>query len=116
MLTAVLTLITLAFGFLFVSGPSFLLVIYSIYLLIKSRQSTMDVIQRIADSDATEIRDSARSAMSQLVVKDGQMTRSQYYTRLVETDPFDPSVPRYLTSTKGTVNSGRAHRLYPHFG
>jgi len=71
----------------------------------------MDVVQRIADSDSTEIRDYARSAMSQLVVKEGQMTRSQYYTRLVEKDPFDPSVPNYLTSTKGTVNSGKADPL-----
>ena len=71
----------------------------------------MDVIQRIADSDSTEIRDYARRAISELVVKEGQMTRSEYYTQLVETDPFDPSVPSYLTSTKGMVNSGRTHAL-----
>jgi hypothetical protein len=71
----------------------------------------MDVIQRIADSDTTEIRDYARRAMSELVVKEGQMTRSEYYTRLVEKDPFDPSVPGYLSSTKGMVNSGRTHPL-----
>jgi HD-GYP domain-containing protein (c-di-GMP phosphodiesterase class II) len=33
-------------GFLFISGPSYLLVIYSIYLLIKNRQETLDAIQR----------------------------------------------------------------------
>ncbi len=71
----------------------------------------MDVIQKIADSDSTEIRDYARRAISELVVKEGQMTRSEYYTQLVETDPFDPSVPSYLTSTKGMVNSGRTHAL-----
>ena len=71
----------------------------------------MDVIQKIADSDSTEIRDYARRAISGLVVKEGQMTRSEYYTRLVEKKPFDPSVPSYLTSTKGMVNSGRAHPL-----
>ena len=71
----------------------------------------MDVIQRIADSDSTEIRDYARRAISELVVKEGQTTRSEYYTRLVEKDPFDPSVPSYLSSTKGMVNSGRTHPL-----
>ncbi|UCE49246.1 MAG: hypothetical protein JSW47_03715 [Phycisphaerales bacterium] len=71
----------------------------------------MDVIQRIADSDSTEIRDYARRAISELVVKEGQMTRSEYYTWLVEKDPFDPSVPSYLTSSKGMVNSGRTHPL-----
>ena len=71
----------------------------------------MKVIERIADSDSTEIRDSARSAMSQLVVKEGQMTRSEYYARLVEKDPFDPSVPNYLSSVTGMVNSGRPHPL-----
>jgi len=71
----------------------------------------MEVIQGIADSDTTEIRDYARRAMSELVVKEGQMTRSEYYTRLVEEDPFDPSVPTYLESTKGRVNAGRNHPL-----
>ncbi len=71
----------------------------------------MDVIERIADSEPTEIRDSARSAISQLMVKEGQMTRSEYYARLVEKDPFDPSVPNYLSSVTGMVNSGRPHPL-----
>ncbi len=71
----------------------------------------MPVIQRLADSEQGETRDHARRALSELLIKEGQMTRSEYYTQLVETDPFDPSVPSYLTSTKGMVNSGRTHAL-----
>ncbi|MCJ7734892.1 MAG: GAF domain-containing protein, partial [Anaerolineales bacterium] len=33
-------------GFLFISGPSYLLVIFSIYLLIKSYQKSQDIVQR----------------------------------------------------------------------
>lgn len=71
----------------------------------------MDIVQSIADADTSEIREHARRAIGELVVKEGQMTRSQYYIQLVEEDPFDPSVPSYLTSTKGAVNSGRTHPL-----
>ncbi len=71
----------------------------------------LPVLQRIADSDEREIRDIAREMLSQLAVREGQMTRAQYYTRLVEENPFDPSVARYLASTKGMVNSGRPHPL-----
>ncbi len=71
----------------------------------------LSVIERVADSDERRIRDVARGMLSQLVVKEGQMTRAEYYTRLVEADPFDPSVARYLSSTKGIVNSGRRHPL-----
>jgi HEAT repeat protein len=71
----------------------------------------MDVIKKIADSDSREIRDAARGLMSQFAVKEGRMTRAEYYTRLVEENPYDPSVPRYLSSTKGMVNSGEPHPL-----
>ncbi|MBN1359256.1 MAG: hypothetical protein JW993_01635 [Sedimentisphaerales bacterium] len=71
----------------------------------------MSVIEKIAASDEREMRDLARGMVSQLAAKEGQMTRAEYYTRLVEEDPFDPSVPRYLASTKGIVNSGQRHPL-----
>lgn len=71
----------------------------------------MDVIKKIVNSDSREIRDAARGLMSQFAVKEGQMTRAEYYTGLVEADPYDPSVARYLSSTKGMVNSGKPHPL-----
>lgn len=71
----------------------------------------MKVIERIADGESSEIRDSARGAMSQFMVKEGQTTRSEYYAQLVEKDPFDPSVPNYLSSVTGMVNSGKPHPL-----
>ncbi|MFH1235641.1 MAG: hypothetical protein V1685_01740, partial [Parcubacteria group bacterium] len=71
----------------------------------------MSIIKKIADSDSREIRDAARGLISQFAVKEGQMTRAEYYTMLVEEDPYDPSVARYLGSTKGIVNSGKPHPL-----
>ena len=71
----------------------------------------MDVIKKIADSDSIEIRDAARGLMSQFAVKEGRMTQAEYYTMLVEEDPYDPSVARYLVSTKGMVNLGKPHPL-----
>ncbi len=71
----------------------------------------ISVIQKIADSNSIKLRDSARGKLSEIAVKSGKMTREEYYTKLVEKDPFDPSVPNYLGSTKGIVNSGKPHPL-----
>jgi len=71
----------------------------------------MPILQKIADSEQGEIRDYARSALSERLAKQGLLSRQDYYTQLIEKDPFDPSVPQYLTSTKGIVNYGRPHAL-----
>ena len=77
----------------------------------QQNEEAMSVLKEIAESDSIALRDSARGQISQLLVNEGKMTREEYYTQLVEQDPFDPSVPSYLGSTKGIVNSGKPHPL-----
>jgi hypothetical protein len=77
----------------------------------KTNEEAMNVLKEVADSNSIELRDSARGLISQLLVNEGKMTRGEYYAQLVEQNPFDPSVPSYLGSTKGIVNSGKPHPL-----
>ncbi|MBN2180831.1 MAG: hypothetical protein JW715_02865 [Sedimentisphaerales bacterium] len=74
-------------------------------------EQAMPVLQRFADAEPSQMREQARGAISRILDEQGKMSREEYYTQLVEKDPFDPGVPRYLTSTKGIVNSGRSHAL-----
>ncbi len=71
----------------------------------------MPILQRLADSEQGETRDHARRALSELLVKEGQLSKEDYYTQLIEKEPFDLSVPKYLMRTKGIVNLGRPHPL-----
>jgi hypothetical protein len=79
----------------------------AISMLQEMGKETMPILKGIADSETGEIRDNARGAISRQLKEEGPEAAKEYYTKLIEEAPFDPSVPDYLTKTKtGCVNNG----------
>lgn len=65
------------------------------------------ILKELAAADPGEVREKARSALASLLEKEGTQTRKAYYSGLIDRDPFDPSVPGYLTKTKrGAISNG----------
>ena len=83
----------------------------AIWALTNVPKEAMPILAKLTEAEDRRIRDSARSAIAQVMDKEGQVTKSDYYTQLIEKDPFDPSVPQYLWSTKGIINLGHPHPL-----
>lgn len=83
----------------------------AIWALTNIPKEAIPILAKLTESEERRIRDSARSAIAKVMDKEGQITKSDYYTQLVEKDPFDPSVPQYLWSTKGIINLGHPHPL-----
>jgi len=83
----------------------------AIWALTNIPKEAMPILEKLTEAEERRIRDSARSAIAQVMDKEGQITKSDYYTQLIEKDPFDPSVPQYLWSTKGIINLGHPHPL-----
>jgi len=83
----------------------------AIWALSNIPKEAMPIIVKLTEAEDRRIRDSARSAIAEVMDKEGRLTKSGYYTHLIEKDPFDPSVPEYLWSTKGIINLGRPHPL-----
>lgn len=79
----------------------------AVSMLEQMGKETMPILKGIADSETGEIRDNARAAIFRLLKEEGPEAAKEYYTKLIEAAPFDPSVPDYLNKTKtGCVNNG----------
>lgn len=74
-------------------------------------QGAIPVLRTFAKSESDQVRKAANDTLAQLVEKEGIQTKSKFYTDVIENDPFDASVPKYLTSMKGIINYGRPHLL-----
>ena len=83
----------------------------AIWALTNIPKEAMPILEKLTEAEDRRIRDSARSALAEVMDKEGRLTKSDYYTQLIEKDPFDPSVPGYLGSSKGIINLGRPHPL-----
>jgi hypothetical protein len=77
----------------------------------KMGRDAVPILRKYADGPEGQFRETARSVLSVLLQEQGIQTREQYYTSLIEADPFGPKVPEYLMSTKGIINAGRTHPL-----
>ncbi|MFC1739059.1 HEAT repeat domain-containing protein [Planctomycetota bacterium] len=74
-------------------------------------QGAILVLRTFANSESDQVRIAANNTLAQLVEKEGIQTKSKFYTDVIENDPFDASVPKYLTRMKGLINYGRPHLL-----
>lgn len=79
--------------------------------LAKMGKAAIPILETITDYKQIEIRDTARLALADLLEKEQVLTKKDYFAKLIEQDPFDASVPKYLRITKGNINYGRPHTL-----
>ncbi len=74
-------------------------------------KGAMPILQKLTETEEHSVRDAAHGAIGQLLEKEEGLSKDDYYTPLIERDPFDPSVLQYLGNAKGIVNYGRPHPL-----
>jgi beta-lactamase regulating signal transducer with metallopeptidase domain len=74
-------------------------------------KEVLPILEKLAEAQDRGVRDAARGALGDLLEKEEGLDKKDYYARLVEKDPFDASVPRYLGTMKGIINFGRPHPL-----
>jgi len=82
-----------------------------VWVLRRVGKGAMPILQKLTEDEERSVRDAAHSAIGQLLEKEEGLSKDDYYTPLIEKDPFDPSVPRYLENTRGIVNYGRPHLI-----
>ena len=69
------------------------------------------LLERYSAAADKAVRDPARNALADLVIKEGKETGEQYWTRVIEQDMFDPQVLVNLSHIRGRVNSGQTFPL-----
>jgi hypothetical protein len=69
------------------------------------------VVEKVVDTASGALKGTAHGILAKMLTEAGLTTKPAYYARAVEQDPFDETVPRLLTSSKGTVNQGKPHAL-----
>ncbi|UCG48955.1 MAG: HEAT repeat domain-containing protein, partial [Phycisphaerales bacterium] len=82
---------------------------HAIWALRKFGQEATPILRRLAESEERVVRDGAHSALAEILEEEGGPSKEDYYSSLIEKDPFDASVPKYLGTMKGIVNFGRPH-------
>ena len=83
----------------------------AIWSLAKMGKAAIPILETIANCKQIEIRKTARLALADLLEKEQGLAKKDFFAKLIEQDPFDPSVPEYLRSMKGIVNYGQLHAL-----
>jgi len=74
-------------------------------------KGAMPILQKLTEVEERSVRDAAHGVLAELLGKEEELSKADYYTELIEKDPFDPSVLQYIGNAKGIVNYGRPHPL-----
>ena len=74
-------------------------------------KGAMPILQKLTEVEERSVRDAAHGALGQLLEKEEGLSKDDYYTPLIEKDPFGPSVLQYIGNAKGIANYGRPHPL-----
>ncbi len=76
--------------------------------------AAVPVLRELYPSGDAEERKLIAGALDKAYTQSGEKTGGQIFRELIEADPFDPNVPRYLPRTKyGAVSAGRTGRSHP---
>jgi beta-lactamase regulating signal transducer with metallopeptidase domain len=82
-----------------------------IWALMNVGKGAMPILQKLIENEDRSIRDATHSVLAQLMEEEEGLSKDDYYTPLIEKDPFGPSVLQYLWNTKGIINLGHPHPL-----
>ncbi|MHC4744479.1 MAG: HEAT repeat domain-containing protein, partial [Planctomycetota bacterium] len=74
-------------------------------------KNAMPILRKLTEAEDRSVRDAAHGAIGHLLEKEEGLSKDDYYSPLIEKDPFGPSVLQYLANAKGIVNYGRPHPL-----
>ncbi|MBN1419652.1 MAG: hypothetical protein JXP34_12815, partial [Planctomycetes bacterium] len=71
-------------------------------------------VRGLTHAEEEDLRGWAIAALQRALEKGGETTRKEFYTALIEADPFAPEVPGYLTKTKdGAISNGYRGKSHP---
>jgi beta-lactamase regulating signal transducer with metallopeptidase domain len=73
--------------------------------------SARAVIEKVTQIGSGRLKEDAHGILADLLTQAGHTSKQDYFAQVIEQNPFDESVPRLLTSSKGIVNQGKPHAL-----
>ena len=76
-------------------------------------KEAIPILRKVTETEEDEIRDAAHHMLAQVLQREQGLSKDDYYTPLIEKDPFGASIPEYLAVMKSPKSPRGLGGLHP---